>query len=402
MKRVLAFYLIVCLTAVGAAWVYERTRPAQEAAAIGSSLPVVVLDAGHGGEDGGAVTATGVYESRLNLEITLRLNDFLQLLGVPTRMVRTGDVSVSTEGETVAQRKSSDIRNRVALVESIPGCWLVSVHQNRFEQEQYRGAQVFYRSSEESKRLAQTLQEQLCEKMRVEQSAYCLWLTAQPPEEILHHAYEYSVREDIILATEEMNLTPAQVRALLKSPAPLADVYKDFSKLETDYMSIVAQCVEDRADDLLKKEQQQNPPKVYRQSVTYAREHGELQQYHASCHLNERCRDEIDAALAQRFDGMRLGAGAVEQVVAEYGLERTKYVLAAAIQTRDGDGRISRTNREWADSIRTIKDMDRRGFDRSCYYADLQAHTCLLDGFVNQVRKFEKAKAQPAQDTPER
>lgn len=154
-----------------------------------------------------------------------------------------------------------------------------------------------------------TPQEQLCEKMRVEQSAYCLWLTAQPPEEILHHAYEYSVREDIILATEEMNLTPAQVRALLKSPAPLADVYKDFSKLETDYMSIVAQCVEDRADDLLKKEQQQNPPKVYRQSVTYAREHGELQQYHASCHLNERCRDEIDAALAQRFDGMRLGAG---------------------------------------------------------------------------------------------
>lgn len=80
-----------------------------------------------------------------------------------------------------------------------------------------------------------TPQEQLCEKMRVEQSAYCLWLTAQPPEEILHHAYEYSVREDIILATEEMNLTPARVRALLKSPAPLADVYKDFSKLETDY-----------------------------------------------------------------------------------------------------------------------------------------------------------------------
>ena len=165
MKRVLAFYLIVCLTVVGAAWVYERTRPAQEAAAIGSSLPVVVLDAGHGGEDGGAVTATGVFESRLNLEITLRLNDFLQLLGVPTRMVRTGDVSVSTEGETVAQRKSSDIRNRVALVESIPGYWLVSVHQNRFEQEQYRGAQVFYRSSEESKRLAQTLQEQLCAQL---------------------------------------------------------------------------------------------------------------------------------------------------------------------------------------------------------------------------------------------
>lgn len=76
--------------------------------------------------------------------------------------------------------------------------------------------------------------------------------------------------------------------------------------------------------------------------------------------------EEVTVSIAQRFDGMQLGAGAVEQVVAEYGLERTKYVLAAAIQTRDGDGRISRTNRKWADSIRTIKDMDRRGFDRSC------------------------------------
>lgn len=247
-----------------------------------------------------------------------------------------------------------------------------------------------------------TPQEQLCEKMRVEQNKYYDWLTAQPPKEILHHAYEYSVREDIILATEEMNLTPAQVRALLKSPAPLADVYKDFSKLETDYMSIVAQCVEDRADDLLKKEMQQNPPKVYRQSISYARQHDEVQQYRESYRLNERCGDEINGAIAFHYDGMHLDDGAVEQVVAEYGLERTKYVLAAAIQTRDGDGRISRTNREWADSIRTIKDMDRRGFDRSCYYADLQAHTCLLDGFVNQVRKFEKAKAQPAQDTPER
>ena len=247
-----------------------------------------------------------------------------------------------------------------------------------------------------------TPQEQLCEKMRVEQSAYCLWLTAQPPEEILNHAYEYSVREDIILATEEMNLTPAQVRALLKSPAPLADLYKDFSKLETDYMSIVAQCIEDRADDLLKREMQQNPPKVYRQSISYARQHDEVQQYKESYRLNERCGDEINGAIAFHYDGMHLDDGAVKQIVEEFGLERTKYVLAAAIQIRDGDGRISRANEAWANSVRTIKDMDERGFDRACYYASLQAHSCVLDGFANQVRKFEKAKDQPAQDTPER
>ena len=247
-----------------------------------------------------------------------------------------------------------------------------------------------------------TPQEQLCEKMRVEQSAYCLWLTAQPPEEILNHAYEYSVREDIILATEEMNLAPAQVRALLKSPAPLADVYKDFSKLETDYMSIVAQCIEDRADDLLKREMQQNPPKVYRQSISYARQHDEVQQYKESYRLNERCGDEINGAIAFHYDGMHLDDGAVKQIVEEFGLERTKYVLAAAIQIRDGDGRISRANEAWANSVRTIKDMDERRFDRACYYASLQAHSCVLDGFANQVRKFEKAKGQPAQDTPER
>ncbi len=244
--------------------------------------------------------------------------------------------------------------------------------------------------------------EQLCEKMRQEQNKYYDWLTAQPPEEILRHAYEYSVREDIILATEEMNLTPAQVRALLKSPAPLADVYKDFSKLETDYMSIVAQCVEDRADDLLKKEQQQNPPKVYRQSITYARQHDEVQQYRESYRLNERFGDEINGAIALHYDGMYLDDGAVEQVVEQYGLERTKYILAAAIQLRDGDGRISRTNEAWANSVRPIKDMDERGFDRACYYASLQAHSCVLDGFANQVRKFEKTKAQPTHDTPER
>ena len=81
-----------------------------------------------------------------------------------------------------------------------------------------------------------TPQEQLCEKMRVEQSAYCLWLTAQPPEEILHHAYEYSVREDIILATEEMNLTPARVRALLKSPA---EAIKDPATFKTGWVVLL-------------------------------------------------------------------------------------------------------------------------------------------------------------------
>ena len=98
---------------------------------------------------------------------------------------------------------------------------------------------------------------------------------------------------------------------------------------------------------------------------------------------------------------MHLQSGGVKQVVEEFGLERTKYVLAAAIQARGDDPRISRSNRAWADSVRTIKDRDERGLDRAYHYG-LQAHSCVLDGFVDDMRKFEKAKAQPTQDTPER
>ena len=126
-----------------------------------------------------------------------------------------------------------------------------------------------------------------------------------------------------------------------------------------------------------------------------------MQQYHESSRLNERCCDEINGAIAQRYDGMHLQSGGVEQVVEEFGLERTKYVLAAAIQARGDDPRISRSNHAWADSVRTIKDRDERGLDRAYHYG-LQAHSCVLDGFVDDMRKFEKAKAQPAQDSPER
>lgn len=119
---------------------------------------IVVIDAGHGGEDGGAVSVSGLHESDFNLEISLRLNDFLNLLGIQTRMIRTEDVSVGTEGDTVAQRKVSDIRNRVKTVESLDRALLVSIHQNFFSQSQYRGAQIFYADTQGSAQLAELLQ----------------------------------------------------------------------------------------------------------------------------------------------------------------------------------------------------------------------------------------------------
>ena len=79
----------------------------------------------------------------------------------------------------------------------------------------------------------------LYEKMAAEQDKYRDWLKGQPAAEVLNHAYEYTIREDIVMCMEELDLTEAQAKALLASPAPLADVYKDFEKLETSYMDVI-------------------------------------------------------------------------------------------------------------------------------------------------------------------
>ncbi len=133
---------------------------------ISASAPVsnrktVIIDAGHGGVDGGATSCTGVLESQINLEIALKLDDLMHLLGMETRMIRTTDCSVYTEGETIAQKKVSDLKERVKLVNSIENGLLISIHQNHFSDEKYSGAQVFYARTDGSKDLASNLQKTL-------------------------------------------------------------------------------------------------------------------------------------------------------------------------------------------------------------------------------------------------
>ncbi len=123
--------------------------------------PVFIIDAGHGGEDGGAVSCTGVLESRINLEIALRLQPLLQFLGYPTAMIRTEDVAIHTEGSTIGARKVSDLKNRVKFVNEREEGILLSIHQNTFPQEKYSGAQIFY-NDEQGRALAQSLQEAFC------------------------------------------------------------------------------------------------------------------------------------------------------------------------------------------------------------------------------------------------
>lgn len=119
----------------------------------------LILDAGHGGEDGGAVSITGAPESQINLAIVLKLRDILGLYGVDPVLLRETDVSLHDESaSTLREKKRSDLKNRVAAVENLEGGILLSIHQNTYTASQYHGAQVFYAPTEGSQELAELLQ----------------------------------------------------------------------------------------------------------------------------------------------------------------------------------------------------------------------------------------------------
>lgn len=125
----------------------------------------LVIDAGHGGEDGGATSCTGVLESQINLEISLRLNDLFHLLGYETVMIRTTDTAVYTQGDTIAQKKISDLKQRVKLVNETENALLISIHQNQFQESKYSGAQVFYAGNADSQALAKEVQSMLVQTL---------------------------------------------------------------------------------------------------------------------------------------------------------------------------------------------------------------------------------------------
>lgn len=104
--------------------------------------PHIVIDAGHGGEDGGAVAPDGTAEKTLNLTIARTLADLLRVMGFSVTETRTEDVMLHSEGSTLRERKVSDMKHRLAVYETAD--LAVSIHQNKFPQSQYDGTQVFY------------------------------------------------------------------------------------------------------------------------------------------------------------------------------------------------------------------------------------------------------------------
>lgn len=154
-------YLLAVLLFFGATAGANRAMTVLSENAVIEDRICLIIDPGHGGIDGGATSCTGVLESKINLDISLRLNDLCHLLGYKTYMIRTDDRSIHTKGESIAAKKVSDLKERVHIVNETENSILISIHQNYFNESQYSGAQVFYAPTETSSEIAKKLQDNI-------------------------------------------------------------------------------------------------------------------------------------------------------------------------------------------------------------------------------------------------
>ena len=126
---------------------------------FGSSTHTVIIDAGHGLPDGGAVANDGTIESDINLEIALKLAKSLSSAGFKCLLTRNDKESIYSDGETIHAKKVSDIKERIKIANAEKSALFISIHMNTYTSPDVYGAQVFYKSdSELSKSVATELQ----------------------------------------------------------------------------------------------------------------------------------------------------------------------------------------------------------------------------------------------------
>lgn len=125
---------------------------------------------------------------------------------------------------------------------------------------------------------------------------------------------------------------------------------------------------------------------VYLHDAAYARANGEIEQYHRSRKTNIDCKRAIESAVRENFDEMHLNHDVAKPVVEQFGAERVAHVLATTVRYFDWDGRFSRDNKAWAQTVPFVQDTDSLGMDRSTEYV-VESHPAVLDGFIKLARK---------------
>ena len=206
----------------------------------------------------------------------------------------------------------------------------------------------------------------LYKKMFAEQEQFKGWLLTQPPERILEHSYEYTVREDFLLSLEYNNLTNSQVAALLASPTPLDDLFHQYEKMESSHMEEVWSCFENRAEQVKAAQAEQEEQ------------------------LNISCKEAIEKAISGSYRGNSLNAkAAAQEVLDQFGPERVQTVLAVTVKDKDWDGRFSRENKAWAKTVH-MPEGSEDGNRRSHWVVD--SHPGLVNLFVDQVRDLARER----------
>ncbi|MDD6806847.1 MAG: N-acetylmuramoyl-L-alanine amidase CwlD [Oscillospiraceae bacterium] len=178
-----------------------------------STVLTVIIDAGHGGEDGGAVGVDGTLEKNLNLDVALKVANLLKQNGVNVVLTRTSDISLhSDEAKTVREKKVSDIHNRFSMIENTKSCIFVSIHMNKFADSSCKGAQTFYSpNNEESIILASFIQNRIKNEIQKENdrkikksgSSIFLLYNATVPAVLVECGFISNNEELKLLKTEE-------------------------------------------------------------------------------------------------------------------------------------------------------------------------------------------------------
>lgn len=208
LRRIL---LSVCLLAIAATILYFQfaTNKTWSPWHLPLSGKTIVIDPGHGGIDGGAVSADGkVVEKEINLAVSLFLRDYLQEAGAIVIMTREVDKDLADENSR--RRKTSDLHRRARLINESGAYAMVSIHMNAITSSRWRGAQTFYdsKAGEESKRLAKLIQAELVRNLentdRIAKSVENIFLlkTATMPNALVEVGFLSNDEEARLLADE--------------------------------------------------------------------------------------------------------------------------------------------------------------------------------------------------------
>ena len=240
---------------------------------------------------------------------------------------------------------------------------------------------------------------EVIKSVNTEFEVYKADLLSRSPEDIFFENYKIHVmtelKEVIEEGVQDGYLEEEHYKALYEERGSiLTGLYDDF--IGDEYASVnnygeTAEFIKNYCEQYHQSAMYADAP-LYLKTARYAREHGESEQYHRSRALSEACREEIYKAISKNFDGMHLKEGFERELMERYGRERVEYILATTVKENAWDGRYSRENREWADSIPVSESESER---IACC---LHSHPAVIDGLIRRIRRNEHAKQQEKEE----